>query len=103
RMPDLDIDTSAEKTTVYQLMHDARPLLLNFDAQYAWPDLSPWAPRLHVVNARHDGGWTLPVVGEVSAPSAVLVRPDGYVAWAGEPGSGLVDALQRWVGRGAAS
>lgn len=108
RMPDLDVATAAGKTTVYKLMHDARPLLLNFDSQDTLPDLSSWMPRLHVTDARYDGKWKLPVVGEVCAPSAVLIRPDGYVAWTGdaeeqEPANGLADALRGWVGRGAVS
>ncbi|HEY0961623.1 MAG TPA: FAD-dependent monooxygenase [Pseudomonadales bacterium] len=101
RMPDLDIDTAGGRTSVYALMHDARPLLLDFGAPGGLPDLTRWTPRLRVVNAHRDGKWELPVVGEVAAPCATLVRPDGYVAWAGERASdGLADALEAWLGRG---
>ncbi|MDY6981970.1 MAG: FAD-dependent monooxygenase, partial [Pseudomonadota bacterium] len=98
RMPDLDVETDDGRTRVYALMHDARPLLLNFGAADDLPDLSTWASRLRIVNARYDGTWELPVVGEVAAPAVVLIRPDGYVAWADVRGaSGLADALHRWA------
>ena len=43
--------------------------------------------------------WELPVLGAVTAPTAVLIRPDGYVAWVGEPADpGLADALTSWFG-----
>ena len=51
------------------------------------------------VEARYAGRWELPVLGEVAPPSAVLIRPDGYVAWVGEgTPSGLVEALATWFG-----
>ena len=75
RMPDLDIETKSGPTRVFSLLHDARPLFLDFDARGAPPD----ARTKHVV-ARYTGKWDLPVIGEVPAPRSVLVRPDGYVA-----------------------
>jgi len=52
-----------------------------------------------LVNAEHDGTWELPVVGAVPAPTAVLVRPDGHVAWVGDgTDEGLTDALTTWFG-----
>ncbi|MGL5441301.1 MAG: FAD-dependent monooxygenase, partial [[Mycobacterium] stephanolepidis] len=58
-----------------------------------------WAGRVQLVDAKYSGAWDLPVLGEVSAPEAVLVRPDGYVAWVGEGSdAGLGEALTRWVG-----
>ena len=98
RMPDLDIVTQDGPRRVYELLHDARPLLLDLgDAGDV--DLGPAGDRVRHVEAAYDGVWELPVVGAVTAPSAVLVRPDGHVAWVGEGASaGLADALARWFG-----
>jgi len=42
----------------------------------------------------------LPVLGEVAAPAAVLIRPDGHVAWVGDGTSArLTEALRMWFGR----
>jgi 3-(3-hydroxy-phenyl)propionate hydroxylase len=48
--------------------------------------------------------WELPVLGAVAAPTAVLIRPDGHVAWAGggADDGGLRDALTTWFGPPAA-
>ena len=40
--------------------------------------------RVQLVEAESAGTWELPVLGAVTAPAAVLIRPDGYVAWVGE-------------------
>jgi 3-(3-hydroxy-phenyl)propionate hydroxylase len=93
RMPDLDLDASRR---VYSLLHRARPVLLNFGASFT---IDGWADRVQQIDARYDGPWDLPVLGRVAAPSAVLIRPDGYVAWVGDGSShGLDDALARWFG-----
>jgi 2-polyprenyl-6-methoxyphenol hydroxylase-like FAD-dependent oxidoreductase len=98
RMPDLDIHTADGATRVFALLHDARPVLLNLGAPGAF-DLSPWEGRVRLVDATYDGEWELPVLGQVDAPPAVLIRPDGHVAWAGDPaGSGLPGALATWFG-----
>jgi 3-(3-hydroxy-phenyl)propionate hydroxylase len=92
RMPDLDIVTADGPTRVYALLHEARPVLLDFTGNHA-------GDRVKRVDATFDGVCELPVVGAVPLPAAVLVRPDGYVAWAGEGGTaGLAAALQRWCG-----
>ena len=83
RMPDLDLQTADGPTRVFTLLHDARPVLLNLGEPGGF-DISPWADRVRLVDARHDGVWELPVLGEVAAPPAVLIRPDGHVAWAGD-------------------
>lgn len=100
RMPDLDIATASGPARVFDLLHEARPVLLDLgDAGDL--DITPWADRVHLVKARHeDAAWELPVVGPVPTPAAVLIRPDGHVAWvgAGTP-DGLEDALTRWFGK----
>jgi 2-polyprenyl-6-methoxyphenol hydroxylase-like FAD-dependent oxidoreductase len=98
RVPDLDLVTTAGPTRVYELLHDARPVLLDLGGP-ALPEIPPWADRVRVVEAEAVGPWELPVVGEVPPPTAVLVRPDGHVAWVGEGApDGLEDALARWFG-----
>ena len=98
RVPDVDLDTSDGPTRVFALLHAARPLLLVLDGSGP-PDPIPPSGRVRVVEATCNGSWELPAVGEVGAPAAVLVRPDGHVAWAGDPHDpGLVEAARRWFG-----
>jgi 2-polyprenyl-6-methoxyphenol hydroxylase-like FAD-dependent oxidoreductase len=101
RMPDLDLVTAEGSIAVFSLLHNARPLLLNF-GQTGRFDLAPWSDRVQRIDARYDGAWELPVVGIVPAPSAVLIRPDGYVVWVGdETESEPLDAMARWFGPAA--
>jgi len=103
RMPDLDIETADRSLRVFELLHDARPLLLNFGDSGSL-DITPWNDRVQLVDASYAGVWELPVLGAVSAPRAVLVRPDGYVAWVGDGADlGLGDALTHWFGPGVGS
>jgi hypothetical protein len=98
RMPDLDLVTADGPLRVFTLLHDARAILLNLGGPVTL-DVSPWSDRMHTIDARYDGDWELPVIGPVAAPAAVLVRPDGYVAWVGDgTDAGLRDALTRWFG-----
>jgi 3-(3-hydroxy-phenyl)propionate hydroxylase len=98
RMPDLDLVTATAQLRVFALLHSARPLLLSFDGTDDF-DIGPWSDRLRLVAAKCDGPWELPAIGEVAPPTAVLVRPDGYVAWVGERTRlGLVEALTTWLG-----
>jgi len=99
RMPDLDLATANGPVRTYELLHAARPVLLDLGLA-ARPDLGPWADRLRLVEARYAGPWRLPVLGEVPPPLAVLVRPDGHVAWVDSDGraDGLSAALDAWVG-----
>jgi hypothetical protein len=98
RMPDLDLVTADGPTRVFTLLHDARPVLLNLGSPGGF-DIAPWADRVRLVDADHDGAWELPVLGEVAAPPAVLIRPDGHVAWAGDiTDPGLPRALANWFG-----
>jgi 3-(3-hydroxy-phenyl)propionate hydroxylase len=100
RMPDLDLKTPDGCTRVYTLLHEARPVLLNLGAPGGF-DISPWADRVRLVDATHDGVWELPLLGEVAAPPAVLIRPDGHVAWAGDlTDPALPRALTTWFGAG---
>jgi 3-(3-hydroxy-phenyl)propionate hydroxylase len=98
RMPDLDLVTADGPLRVFTLLHDARPVLLNL-GEPGRVDITPWGPHLRLVDAAHAGVWELPVLGEVSRPTAVLIRPDGHVAWAGEPSDPrLPEALTTWFG-----
>jgi hypothetical protein len=98
RMPDLDIITASGPQRVFSFLHDARPVLINFGAGDTI-DIASWADRVQYVDAMYDGKWELPVLGEVAAPAAVLVRPDGHVAWVGDGTShGLTESLTRWFG-----
>lgn len=104
RMPDLDVQTAGGPTRVFALLHEARPVLLNLGGpdrfEPGGSDVAPWAERVRLVNARYQGGWELPVIGQVAAPPAVLIRPDGYVAWAGDLADpALPEALTAWFGR----
>jgi 2-polyprenyl-6-methoxyphenol hydroxylase-like FAD-dependent oxidoreductase len=98
RMPDLDVVTANGPLRVYTLLHDAHPVLLNLGEPGAL-DITPWADRVQLVDASFAGTWELPMLGEVPAPAAVLVRPDGHVAWVGDgTDTGLHDALTTWFG-----
>ena len=98
RMPDLDLITADGPLRVFELLRDARPLLLNL-GQPGDFDITPWADRVQLIDASYKGEWELPVRGVISAPTAVLIRPDGYVAWVGDGTHlGLPDALATWFG-----
>jgi 2-polyprenyl-6-methoxyphenol hydroxylase-like FAD-dependent oxidoreductase len=103
RMPDLDVVTADGPLRVYTLLHDGRPLLLNLGAP-GGVDITPWADRVRSIDAEYVGAWELPVLGVATAPTAVLIRPDGYVAWVGDrTQKGLAGALTAWFGQPAAA
>jgi 3-(3-hydroxy-phenyl)propionate hydroxylase len=98
RIPDLDLVTATGPLRVFTLLYRARPVLLNLGEPGGF-DITPWADRVQFVDAKCADMWELPVIGVVTAPAAVLIRPDGHVAWvAGSGSSGLADALTTWFG-----
>jgi 3-(3-hydroxy-phenyl)propionate hydroxylase len=98
RMPDLDLSTTDGPTRVFNLLHHARPVLLNLGKPGSI-DITPWSDRVRMIDATCTDRLELPVLGEVPAPAAVLIRPDGYAAWTGEIAEpGLSDALTTWIG-----
>jgi 3-(3-hydroxy-phenyl)propionate hydroxylase len=102
RMPDLDLVTADGPLRVFELLHGAKPVLLNLGERGRF-DIAPWADRVQLIDASYDAEWELPVLGPVSAPAAAMVRPDGYVAWVGNGTDlGLTDALTTWFGPAAA-
>jgi len=97
RMPDLDVVTADGQTRIFAFLHDARPLLIHFDEPSV--DVARWEDRVQSIDATYDGDWELPALGRVAAPAAVLIRPDGHVAWVGDGrDTGLRDALTSWFG-----
>jgi len=98
RMPDVDLATADGPVRVFELLHKAKPVLLNLGDAGA-VDITAWAERAQVVNAEYAGPWELPLIGSVPAPIAVLIRPDGHVAWVGAgTDAGLHEALTTWFG-----
>jgi 3-(3-hydroxy-phenyl)propionate hydroxylase len=98
RMPDLDLVTANGPLRVFTLLHSARPVLLNLGKPGGF-DISRWADRVQLLHAAYAGPWELPALGTVTAPAAVLIRPDGYVAWVGDLAQvGFADALTTWFG-----
>jgi 2-polyprenyl-6-methoxyphenol hydroxylase-like FAD-dependent oxidoreductase len=98
RMPDLDLVTADGSLRVFALLRDARPVLLNF-GEAGGIHVGSWADRVRVVDAKPVDQWALPVLGAVAAPPAVLIRPDGHVAWVGaRTDRALLEALHTWFG-----
>jgi 2-polyprenyl-6-methoxyphenol hydroxylase-like FAD-dependent oxidoreductase len=106
RMPDLDLVTDHGQLRLFTLLHKARSVLLNLGESGGF-DITPWTDRVQLIDAQYAGIWELPVLCTVTAPTAVLIRPDGYVAWVGDQTQvGLTDALTTslttWFGPPAA-
>jgi 3-(3-hydroxy-phenyl)propionate hydroxylase len=103
RMPDLDLVTANGRLRVFTLLHKARPVFLNLGEPGCF-HITPWADRVSQIDAKYDGAWELPALGAVTAPDAVLIRPDGYAAWLGDSTQQrLADALTTWFGPPAAA
>jgi 3-(3-hydroxy-phenyl)propionate hydroxylase len=101
RMPDLDLVTAHGQLPLYSLLHDGRPLLLHLGEPGTF-EIGRWADRVRLIAAGYGGTWKLPVIGVVPAPTTILIRPDGYVAWVGDgTDAGLLDALTTWFGPSA--
>jgi 3-(3-hydroxy-phenyl)propionate hydroxylase len=99
RVPDLDLVIASGPLRIFALLHDARPVLLNLGEPGGF-DIAPWAGTVKLIDARYVGTWELPVLGAVSPPTAILIRPDGHVAWVGDlTQMGLADALGTWFGQ----
>jgi 2-polyprenyl-6-methoxyphenol hydroxylase-like FAD-dependent oxidoreductase len=103
RMPDFDLVTADGPLRLFSVLHSARPVFLNL-GEPANFDIAPWADRVQAIDAKYAGKWDLPAMGAIEAPTAVLVRPDGYVAWVGDQSQrGLADALTTWFGPATAA
>ena len=103
RMPDLDLVTAGGSLRLFTLLHEARPVVLNL-GQPGDVDITGWADRVQLLDAKYKGTWELPVIGAVLAATVILVRPDGHVAWVGDQAQvGLADALTTWLGPPAAA
>ena len=98
RMPDLDLVTADGPLRVFNLLHDAQPVLINL-GRPGNIEAASWADRVRQIDGEYKGPWELPALGEIDAPAAVLIRPDGYVAWVGDQADqGLADTLAKWFG-----
>jgi FAD binding domain len=98
RMPDLDLATADGPLRVFTLLHEARPVLLNL-GEPGDIDITRWADRVRRIDATYAGMWELPALAVIPAPTAVLIRPDGYVAWAGNHTQpGFAEAVTTWFG-----
>ncbi|MEV0743487.1 FAD-dependent monooxygenase [Streptomyces sp. NPDC050549] len=94
RLPDVRLETAAgDRPRTTELLRTGKGLLLLLGAADAAAEVAhPWADGVTVVHAQ-------PVNAPELAPEqALLVRPDGYVAWAGDGPDGLSEALRRWFG-----
>ncbi len=92
RVPDLELITAAGEVRLFDLLHAARPVLLGLGGfAEAAAVAEGWAARIDVVSARcRDEAWTVP---------ALLIRPDGHIAWVASAGApALHAALTRWCG-----
>jgi bifunctional hydroxylase/dehydrase len=96
RMPHQDLVIGESATSTTQLLHSARGVLLDFAGNSELRHTaSGWAGRVDIVTATP---LTLGTAGQLANTEAILLRPDGYVAWAAPGGGELSEALHRWFG-----
>jgi bifunctional hydroxylase/dehydrase len=97
RLPNHKLVTAGGTVQAFQLLHQGRGLLLDFGDDDAMRQAAtPWTDRVDVVTAQLDGTADDPLTDVI----ALLVRPDGHVAWTA-PGGGeaeFLTALNRWFG-----
>jgi 2-polyprenyl-6-methoxyphenol hydroxylase-like FAD-dependent oxidoreductase len=99
RMPDLDFMTAEGGVRVSNLLHRARPVVIDF-AGADRPAIDPWREKVSFIAATAaTEAWEIPAVGRVPACTALLVRPDGIVGWVEDANDqALTDALTLWAG-----
>ncbi|MEU4209203.1 FAD-dependent monooxygenase [Streptomyces sp. NPDC026206] len=91
--PDLEVEVGGAKVRTAELLHAGRGFLLDLTGDGGPASVAgPWKDRIDVVTA---------VRREEAPARALLIRPDGHVAWAAgtAPGHGLREALTRWFGQ----
>lgn len=100
RLPDTELSVGfwpAERTNAFQLLHSGRGLVLDLAGEESVRAAAdPWTDRIDVLTAH------VRPAGALAEIDAVLVRPDGYLAWVSADGRGavgLADALTRWFGQ----
>ncbi|MCI0386090.1 FAD-dependent monooxygenase [Streptomyces sp. CNQ085] len=97
RMPHLPVKVGNHRTSSTELLRHGRGVLLDLtDNAWLRRRADGWRARIDIVTAVPE---TLPDDTFLAGTTAVLLRPDGYVAWAA-PNShhGLNAALERWFG-----
>jgi 3-(3-hydroxy-phenyl)propionate hydroxylase len=103
RVPDVSIRSGGTTSRIYNLLHPAKTVLLDFsDSDQLGTATAAWQGRVNVIQAScSPEPWALPGAGTVAVPTALLIRPDGYVGWVNDGGHdlpGLRESLTTWCG-----
>lgn len=103
RVPDADISTGGADKRVFELLRSARPVLLHLSGTADLAGAAAgWADRIDIVAADCPSHvWEVPGAGTIPTPAALLIRPDGHVAWASDRDPDLAalhEALSTWCG-----
>jgi 2-polyprenyl-6-methoxyphenol hydroxylase-like FAD-dependent oxidoreductase len=95
RLPDAELELSdGRRIRISELLRQARGVLISTEETEQLSRLAAgWHDRIDLVTVRR-----LPAATEGTATESVLIRPDGYVAWAAPAGGELSTALRRWFG-----